>query len=324
MERHPPSALLEAPEGGAQGGLGWVAVAAGAVGEQSEPGGEETELEVVRGPVDGRAAGGGRGCPFLGQGGDHLGPAVAAAGAAELHEVLGQVLLEKLRVAHLGLKECRFEAAEVGQELLVRVLGVDFLSSWWVLVLHQAIFPRRSGEERGRQDEAHNPANNPNNRLAPTQRLHSHRVESRERGLGPCGSEPRPGGPPTMKKSASPDGRPASLRIDERIAELGDWRGEVLGRLRALIHQADPDGIEEWKWNVPVWSHDGLICTGETYKKVVKLTFAKGASLPDPSGLFNSSLEGNTRRAIDFGQGVKIDEEAFKALIRAAVVLNQS
>jgi len=115
---------------------------------------------------------------------------------------------------------------------------------------------------------------------------------------------------------------PASQRIDERIEELGDWRGKLLSRLRTLIRQADPDVVEEWKCNVPVWSHDGLICTGEAYKNVVKMTFAKGASLPDPSGLFNSSLEGNTRRAIDFREDDKIDEKALKALIRAAVALN--
>ena len=113
--------------------------------------------------------------------------------------------------------------------------------------------------------------------------------------------------------------------IDARIMELGDWRGTTLSRLRRLIKQADPGVIEEWKWRgVPVWSHDGLICTGETYKNVVKLTFAKGAELEDPSGLFNSSLEGNTRRAIDFHAGEKIDERALKALIRAAVTLNAS
>ena len=116
-----------------------------------------------------------------------------------------------------------------------------------------------------------------------------------------------------------------SRRIDERIEELGDWRGKMLSRLRAVIKQADPDVIEEWKWRgVPVWSHDGLICTGETYKNVVKMTFATGAALEDPSGLFNSSLEGNTRRAIDFHEGEKIDERALKVLIRAAVALNAS
>jgi hypothetical protein len=119
-------------------------------------------------------------------------------------------------------------------------------------------------------------------------------------------------------------GSPSQL-IDARIKELGDWRGEMLSRLRALVKEADPDVVEEWKWRgVPVWEHDGIICTGETYKTVVKLTFAKGASLEDPSGLFNSSLEGNTRRAIDVHEGEEIDEEALKALVRAAVTLNES
>ena len=114
-----------------------------------------------------------------------------------------------------------------------------------------------------------------------------------------------------------------SQLIDERIAELGDWRGAMLSRLRTLIKQADPEVVEEWKWRgVPVWYHDGMVCTGETYKNVVKMTFAKGAALDDPSGLFNSSLEGNTRRAIDFHEGEKIDEKALKALVRAAVTLN--
>ena len=113
--------------------------------------------------------------------------------------------------------------------------------------------------------------------------------------------------------------------IDARIKELGDWRGETLARIRRLIRQADPDVVEEWKWRgVPVWYHDGMICTGETYKNVVKMTFAKGASLDDPSGLFNASLHGNTRRAIDFHEGDKIDEKALTALIRAAVQLNAS
>ncbi|MGB3502989.1 MAG: DUF1801 domain-containing protein [Mesorhizobium sp.] len=113
--------------------------------------------------------------------------------------------------------------------------------------------------------------------------------------------------------------------IDGRISELGDWRGETLARMRGLIHEADPDVVETWKWRgVPVWEHDGIICTGETYKAVVKLTFQKGASLPDPSGLFNASLDGNARRAIDIAQGVEIDAEAFRTLIRAAVALNQS
>jgi hypothetical protein len=116
----------------------------------------------------------------------------------------------------------------------------------------------------------------------------------------------------------------ASSKIDERIEKLGDWRGEVLSRVRALIRQADPAVVEEWKWEVPVWSHDGLICTGETYKKAVKLTFAKGAFLKDPTGLFNSSLEGNTRRAIDIPEGAKIDATAFRALVRSAVALNES
>jgi len=117
---------------------------------------------------------------------------------------------------------------------------------------------------------------------------------------------------------------PAQL-IDARIAELGDWRGVVLGRVRALVKEADPEVVEEWKWRgVPVWSHDGLICTGETYKRVVKMTFAKGASLDDPAGLFNSSLEGNTRRAIDIHEDDAIDEQALKALVRAAVALNQA
>ena len=129
-----------------------------------------------------------------------------------------------------------------------------------------------------------------------------------------------------MKKKigSKKDESPAQL-IDARIAELDDWRGEMLSRLRALIKQADPDVVEEWKWKgVPVWSHDGLICTGETYKAVVKLTFLKGASLKDPSGLFNSSLDGNARRAIDFHEGDAIDEGAFRTLIRAAVALNKS
>jgi len=128
-----------------------------------------------------------------------------------------------------------------------------------------------------------------------------------------------------MKKSAATRGDSPSRLIDARIQELNDWRGETLSRLRALIKQADPEVVEEWKWRgVPVWSHDGLICTGETYKSVVKLTFLKGASLEDPSGLFNSSLEGNARRAIDFHEGDEIDEKAFKTLIRAALALNRS
>jgi hypothetical protein len=125
--------------------------------------------------------------------------------------------------------------------------------------------------------------------------------------------------------SKSETGKSPSELIDARIKELGDWPGEMLSRLRALIKEADPDVVEEWKWRgVPVWSHDGLICTGETYKSVVKMTFAKGASLKDPSRLFNSSLEGNARRAIDFREGEKINEKALKTLIRAAVTLNKS
>ena len=133
-----------------------------------------------------------------------------------------------------------------------------------------------------------------------------------------------------MKKPGSTDGRSASELIDNRIAELGDWRGETLSRMRKLIQQADPDVVEEWKWvkvnspGTPVWSHDGIICTGESYKSIVKLTFAKGASLKDPAKLFNSSLDGNTRRAIDIHEGEKVDASAFKALIRAAVALNTS
>jgi len=125
-----------------------------------------------------------------------------------------------------------------------------------------------------------------------------------------------------MKKSTAPASSTPSQHIDARIAELDDWRGKTLSRLRKLIHEADPKVVEEWKWAVPVWSHDGLICTGETYKKAVKLTFAKGAALKDPSGLFNSSLEGNTRRAIDIREGEKIDEKALTPLIRSAVALN--
>ena len=128
-----------------------------------------------------------------------------------------------------------------------------------------------------------------------------------------------------MKKSESQTTKSPSQLIDARIEELGDWRGEMLGRLRAVIKEADPEVVEEWKWRgVPVWSHDGIVCTGETYKNVVKTTFAKGAALDDPSGLFNSSLDGNTRRAIDFREGEEIDEDALKDLIRAAVALNGS
>ncbi|PAJ79633.1 DUF1801 domain-containing protein [Burkholderia ubonensis] len=130
-----------------------------------------------------------------------------------------------------------------------------------------------------------------------------------------------------MKKSESQqaNSQSPSQRIDARIEELGDWRGEMLGRLRALVKEADPDVVEEWKWRgVPVWSDAGILCTGETYKSVVKMTFAKGAALPDPAGLFNASLEGNTRRAIDFREGETIDERALKTLVRDAVALNRS
>jgi hypothetical protein len=126
------------------------------------------------------------------------------------------------------------------------------------------------------------------------------------------------------KSGTQPEESPSQL-IDARIKELGDWRGKTLSRLRAVVREADPEVVEEWKWRgVPVWSHDGLICTGETYKNVVKMTFAKGASLEDPAGLFNSSLDGNTRRAIDFREGEQMDEQALKNLVRAAVSLNSS
>jgi hypothetical protein len=133
-----------------------------------------------------------------------------------------------------------------------------------------------------------------------------------------------------MKKPGASHGQPASALISNRIAELGDWRGSTLGRIRTLIKQADPDVVEEWKWakptspGTPVWAHDGIICTGESYKNVVKLTFAKGASLKDPARLFNSSLAGNVRRAIDIHEGEDVDESAFKALVRQAVALNRS
>ena len=128
-----------------------------------------------------------------------------------------------------------------------------------------------------------------------------------------------------MKKSPAPRGKSPTELISRRIAELGDWRGRTLARMRKLIQEADPDVVEEWKWmGTPVWSHDGIICTGESYKKVVKLTFAKGASLKDPARLFNSSLDGNVRRAIDIREGEEVDESAFKALVRQAVALNRS
>ena len=125
-----------------------------------------------------------------------------------------------------------------------------------------------------------------------------------------------------MKKSGASEGQPASALISQRIAELGDWRGDTLAAIRGLIREADPGVLEEWKWNVPVWSHGGILCTGESYKSVVKLTFPKGASLKDPARLFNSSLEGNVRRAIDIREGEKVDAAAFKALIREAVAAN--
>jgi hypothetical protein len=128
----------------------------------------------------------------------------------------------------------------------------------------------------------------------------------------------------TAKTKAHSSETPASQLIDQRILDLGGWRGETLARMRALILEADPEMSEEWKWGVPVWSHHGIVCTGEAYKKVVKLTFARGASLPDPSRLFNSSLEGNTRRAIDIHEGEKVDERAFKALVKAAVTRKRS
>jgi hypothetical protein len=127
-----------------------------------------------------------------------------------------------------------------------------------------------------------------------------------------------------MKKSGASAGQPASVLISERIAELADWRGKTLARMRKLIKEADPKVVEEWKWGIPVWSHDGIICTGESYKKAVKLTFAKGASLKDPASLFNSSLEGNVRRAIDIHEGEEVDASAFKALFREAVALNST
>ena len=125
-----------------------------------------------------------------------------------------------------------------------------------------------------------------------------------------------------MKRSSESDGRPAEELISERIEELGDWRGETLGQMRKLIREADPEVVGEWKWGIPVWSHDGIVCTGETYKKAVKLTFAKGASLGDPKGLFNSSLEGKVRRALDIHEGETVDAAGFKALVREAVVVN--
>ena len=125
-----------------------------------------------------------------------------------------------------------------------------------------------------------------------------------------------------MKRTVVGEGQTAAELISQRIEELGDWRGKTLARMRKLILEADKGGVEEWKWGIPVWSHDGIVCTGETYKKVVKLTFAKGASLEDPAGLFNSSLEGKVRRALDIGEGVEVDASAFRALVREAVGVN--
>jgi hypothetical protein len=154
------------------------------------------------------------------------------------------------------------------------------------------------------------------------------------RTFGGPGGETRSGGPESghaggtgtteMKKSATTTDESPSRLIDAKIEELGDWRGKTLSRVRALIKRADPDVVEEWKWSVPVWSHDGTICTGETYKRAVKLKFAKGASLPDPAGLFNSSLDGNVRRAIDIQEGYEMNDDAFAALIRAAAALNRA
>jgi hypothetical protein len=140
----------------------------------------------------------------------------------------------------------------------------------------------------------------------------------------PVQALPDPGKDENMKKSGASQGQSALELISKRIAELGDWRGKTLSRMRKLIKEADPDVVEEWKWANPIWSHDGIICTGESYKSAVKLTFAKGASLKDPARLFNSSLEGNARRAIDIHEGEEVDESAFKALVRQAVALNSS
>ena len=139
------------------------------------------------------------------------------------------------------------------------------------------------------------------------------------------GGKPRkPAGKSRSSSKAGATAKPASRLIDQRIRDLGGWRGETLARMRALILEADPEMTEEWKWNGPVWSHHGIVCTGEVYKKAVKLTFARGATIPDPSRLFNSSLEGNTRRAIDIHEGEKVDAKAFKALIRSALAINKS
>lgn len=158
-------------------------------------------------------------------------------------------------------------------------------------------------------------------RAEPTARSKSAQRKSAKRASADSGVRK----PATKKKPASAAAKPASQLIDQRIRALGDWRGETLARVRALILDADAEMVEEWKWtDTPVWSHHGIVCTGESYKKVVKLTFARGASLPDPARLFNSSLEGNTRRAIDIHEGEQVDAAAFTALIQAAVVLNAS
>jgi hypothetical protein len=152
----------------------------------------------------------------------------------------------------------------------------------------------------------------------------SHRKPtSRSKGPAKAGAKSKPGAS-EAKPVKVREGEPASRLIDQRIRDLGGWRGETLARMRALILEADPEVTEEWKWRVPVWSHHGIVCTGEAYTKVVKLTFARGASIPDPSRLFNSSLEGNTRRAIDIHEGEKVDAGAFKALVKAAVARNGS
>jgi len=164
----------------------------------------------------------------------------------------------------------------------------------------------------------------------PTSKVHPARTALPRATVSKSKSKPQaaPAKAPARKsaaaKSRSKPAESPSALIDAKIEALGDWRGEMLSRLRALIREADPDVTEEWKWQVPVWSHDGILCTGETYKKVVKMTFPKGAALADPSGLFNSSLEGNVRRAVDFREGEALDEEALKALVRTAVALNRS
>lgn len=191
----------------------------------------------------------------------------------------------------------------------------------------------REWEERGPQGPIEDDCGAIAEAPAPAPKAHGIKAPGETRGHG--GSLPHHHLPTTksrrdvgrtesMTKSRSKTAESPSELIDARIEDLGDWRGEMLARLRTLIHEADPTVVEEWKWRVPVWSHNGILCTGETYKSKVKSTFAKGASLEDPSGLFNSSLEGNTRRAIDFHEGDAVDEKAFQELIRAAVALNES